>query len=363
MTAPTESPDAPNVLLVDDDEQVRTSVSRFLSKSGYQVTSAGSGEEAVQILSEDLFEVALVDLQMPGMSGMDLVEAALDRAPNLAIVILTGVNDAKTAAVCIQRGAVDYLVKPVAPEVLTRSIDRARKRRSEAIKTRERVVTHQLEAQQLAAELELEKEKQQLMSLATLDALIHAQEAKDPYQIGHSARVADLAASIAVEMGMSDDEIEVVRVAARLHDLGNIGIREAVLTKKGSLTDDEYRHVKEHVYIGHQILSPMTALGPIASFVRSHHEHWDGSGYPDGLQGEGIPLGGRILCAAEIFDAVSTARPYQKQLKDAAALSRLGELVGRVLDPKVFDALSAAIQRHRNLTFIVDRPRLRPPVS
>ncbi len=141
-------------------------------------------------------------------------------------------------------------------------------------------------------------------------------------------------------------------MAGRLHDLGKIGVREAVLNKKGPLTREEYEHVKEHVVIGSQILAPLQHLGPIVGLVRSHHEHWDGSGYPDGLTGDDIPLGGRILCAAEIYDALTTSRPYQEKVSPEDATNRMRSLVGTVIDPRIMEAVAAAISRRKTLVFL-----------
>src|SRR5207245_1195384 len=158
------------------------------------------------------------------------------------------------------------------------------------------------------AELQRERMKLERLSIATLEALVNALEAKDPYMRGHSARVADLSATIAHELGIPEEDVEHVRVAGRLHDIGKIGTRESVLNKQGALTPEEFEHVKQHVVIGSQILAPLSHLGDIIPAVRHHHERWDGTGYPDGLRGEEIPMGGRIIGAAEVFDALSTSR-------------------------------------------------------
>jgi HD-GYP domain-containing protein (c-di-GMP phosphodiesterase class II) len=164
--------------------------------------------------------------------------------------------------------------------------------------------------------------------------------------------VADLSATIAAHLGLSDDEVEQVRLAGRLHDIGKIGTREGVMNKQGPLTPDEYDHVKQHVIIGSQILSPLSHLGPVLGAVRSHHERWDGAGYPDGLRGEEIPISARIIGAAEVYDALSTTRPYQNKLSTDQAVRRMGELVQTVLDPKVFAALAEVVTRRRSLVFL-----------
>jgi putative two-component system response regulator len=169
---------------------------------------------------------------------------------------------------------------------------------------------------------------------------------------GHSARVADLSATVAHELGMSEEAVEVVRVAGRLHDIGKIGTREAVLNKQGALSPDEFEHVKQHVVIGSQILAPLAHLGDIIPAVRHHHERWDGTGYPDGLRGEEIPMGARIIGAAEVFDALSTSRAYQEKLTPEKAMERMADLSGTVLDPKVYEAMASVVARRRTLVFL-----------
>jgi putative nucleotidyltransferase with HDIG domain len=171
---------------------------------------------------------------------------------------------------------------------------------------------------------------------------------------GHSARVADLAATVASQLGLEDEEVEHVRVAGRLHDVGKIGTREAVLNKQGPLTPEEFEHVKQHVLIGSQILAPLPHLEHAIAMVRSHHERWDGTGYPDGLRGEEIPLGARIIGAAEVYDALCTSRPYQEKLAPEDAVKRMADLSGTVLDPKVYDALLGVVSRRRTLVFLDD---------
>jgi putative nucleotidyltransferase with HDIG domain len=169
---------------------------------------------------------------------------------------------------------------------------------------------------------------------------------------GHSARVADLAATIAAQLGLSDEEVEQVRVAGRLHDVGKIGTREAVLNKQGRLSPEEFEHVKQHVLIGSQILAPLPHLEHCIAIVRSHHERWDGTGYPDGFKGDEIPLGARIVGAAEVYDALYTSRPYQDKMSPEEAVTRMAELSGSVLDPKVYEALTAVVSRRRTLVFL-----------
>jgi putative nucleotidyltransferase with HDIG domain len=344
-----------SLLVVDDEEPIRNALKRFLSKQEFAVFTAASGEEALVVLREhEDIAVMLSDIRMPGLSGVDMVPQALEIAPDLAILMLTAVNDATTAALCMQRGALDYLTKPVELLELGRTIQRALKRREMLIGRRELDQHIKEEVERRTEQFQRERARLERVSVATLEVLINVLEAKDPYLRGHSARVADLAATIASEMGLPDDEIEQIRLAGRLHDIGKIGTREDIMNKRGPLTPEEHDHVKQHVVIGSQILAPLEHLGPVIDIVRSHHERWDGSGYPDGRRGDDIPVGGRVMGAAEVWDALITSRPYQEKLSPERALQRMGELVGTVLDPAVYAALESAVTRRRSLVFLVD---------
>lgn len=343
------------VLVVDDEEPIRNALQRYLAKHGFDVIVAASGEEALGVLRrhEDI-GLMVCDIMMPGMSGVDMVPQALEVSPDLAILMLTAVNDATTAALCMQRGALDYLTKPIELQVLTRTVERALKRRELLIGQRHLEQQIKEEVARRTAEFQRERARLERVSVATLEVLVAALEAKDPYFLGHSARVADFSATLAARMGLPDDEVEQVRLAGRLHDIGRIGTREDIVNKRGRLTTEEYEHIQRHVIIGSQILAPLDHLGPVIDIVRSHHERWDGTGYPDRRKGEEIPLLGRILGAAEVWDALSNARPYQEAMSPEQALRRMGDLVGTVLDPKVFAALSDMVNRRRSLVFLVD---------
>jgi len=340
------------VLVVDDEEPIRNALKKFLSQQQLEVYAAASGEEALNQLRRHRIALMLCDIRMPGTSGVDLVPQALEIEGDLAILMLTAVNDATSAALCMQRGAMDYLIKPIELADLGRAVQRALKRRETQLEGRELNRWLKEEVTTRTAELHRERQKLERISVATLEALVNALEAKDPYMRGHSARVADLSATIAAQLGLGDEEVEHVRVAARLHDVGKIGTREAVLNKQGALTPEEFEHVKQHVVIGSQILAPLAHLGIIIGGVRSHHERWDGNGYPDGLRGEAIPIAARIVAAAEVYDALSTSRPYQDKMTPERAVERMTDLAGTVLDPRMFEALAAVVARRRTLVFL-----------
>jgi response regulator RpfG family c-di-GMP phosphodiesterase len=345
-----------SVLVVDDEEPIRNALKKFLTQQGYEVATAASGDEAIKVLQRQKIACMLLDVRMPGRSGIDLVPQVMELEPSIAILMLTAVNDATTAALCMQRGAMDYLTKPIDLSDLARAILRAIRRRDSLLEQQNINQWLKEEVALRTAELRRERAKLERLSVATLEALVNALEAKDAYIRGHSARVADMSAMIASELSLPDEVIEHIRMAGRLHDIGKIGIREGILTKQGPLTTEEYEQVKQHVVVGSQILAPLAHLGEIISYVRSHHERWDGQGYPDRLQGDQIPLGARVLGAAEIFDALTTSRPYQEKMPPEVAVERMRDLAGNVLDEQVYKALETAVRKRQTLTFL-DDPR------
>lgn len=203
-------------------------------------------------------------------------------------------------------------------------------------------------------ELRRERAILQQTATATLEALVNVLEAKDPYLRGHSARVADMAATVAVDLGLPDETVDAVRTAGRLHDIGKIGVREEIITKQGPLTDREFEEVKNHTIVGAEILAPLVHLGPVIAYVRNHHERWDGKGYPDKLAGDAIPIGARIIGAVEVYDALTTSRSYQEKMLPELAVERLRDLVGTVLDPSVHRALQAVVAKREALVFLDD---------
>jgi putative two-component system response regulator len=343
------------ILVVDDEESIRNALRKFVVQQGHEALTAASGEEALDCIRRHKVTAMLLDVNMPGMNGIELVPKIMELEPHIALLMLTAVNDATSAALCMQRGAMDYLTKPIDIAHLSRAIQRALQQRKARLESQQLDKWLKQEVAVRTAEVQFERQNLERISVATLEALVNALEAKDPYLRGHSARIADMSAMVAAEMGRSDEEVELVRTGGRLHDIGKIGIREDVLGKQGPLTDVEYEHVKQHVVVGSQILSPLVHLAQVISFVRSHHERWDGKGYPDRLAGEAIPLGARIIGAVEIYDALSTSRPYQEKMEPNVAVERMQDLVGTVLDPDVYTALASVVNRRGALVFLDDQ--------
>jgi putative two-component system response regulator len=348
--------DAPRLLVVDDEELITKALARYLGSRGYEVATAGSGPEALALLSRHRFALMLCDVRMPGLSGLEVVPKALEIDPDLAIMMLTGVNDAPTATGVLATGAIDYLLKPVELPDLQQAIERALHRRGLEIDRRavERMIREEVASR--TDELEREQQALRTMTIGTMEALVNAMEAKDVYLRGHSQRVAELSASIAAELQLDVDTVEYVRLAARIHDIGKIGIHEAVLNKPGPLTREEFEHVKNHVRIGMEILAPLKHLGRALDYVQDHHEHWDGQGYPNSKSGEDISIGGRILAAADAFDALTSQRAYRVAKRPRETVQYLAARSGDLLDPRVYEAMANVILRQKSLvgSFIED---------
>ncbi|MDB4885909.1 MAG: two-component response regulator [Gemmatimonadetes bacterium] len=345
------------ILLLDDEESIRVAIARLLRSRGYEVVVVETPAAALAAVEMDRFAVMLCDVRMPGMSGLEVVPKALALDGDLAIVMLTAVNDAGTATDALGHGAMDYLVKPVELSDLQAAVERAARRRH--LEMERRRVEEHIREEVAARTVELEQEQAALreLTVGVAEALINAMEAKDVYLRGHSRRVADQAASMAEELGLDEDAVENVRLAGRLHDVGKIGIREDVLNKPGTLTEEEFEHVKDHVRISMEILAPLKHIPVVLRYVHDHHEHFDGSGYPRGLRGEAISIGGRILAACDAFDALTSQRAFREAREPRETIDYLESSVGQLLDPRVFAALKKVVLRRRTLTFIEDVER------
>jgi response regulator RpfG family c-di-GMP phosphodiesterase len=226
------------IIVIDDEEPIRRALARYLTEQGFEVAAAESGAAALELFGRCAFDLAVCDVRMPGMSGLELMRLATERDSDLAVIMLTGTNHAVTATAALTGGAVDYLVKPVEFAELRDAIRRALHVRSLRIQQREVERRIREEVAQRTAELEAEKATLRQMSVGIVEALVNAMEAKDEYLRGHSQRVAALAPAIGAELCLPDEVIEQIRLAGRLHDIGRIGVRESVLNKAGTLTDE-----------------------------------------------------------------------------------------------------------------------------
>lgn len=347
-------PETRRLLVVDDEETIRLALSKFLRSRGFDAETAESGEAALARLQEGRFSLMLCDIRMPGMSGLDLVPKARALHPDLAVIMLSAVNDVPTASESIAVGAMEYLTKPVDLQDLLAAIERVAHRRDLAVEQRN--VERLIDAEVARRTAELERERATVVASA-IDAIAHLvamHEAKDPFLSGTSIRVSALARAIAEAMSLEAAQVEQVAVAARLHDVGKIALRESVQNKPGALSPEEYEHVKDHVRVGLEILTPLTQLREVLDFVRDHHEHWDGTGYPRGAMGDQISLGGRILCCADAFIALTSRRAYRPAMAIDDTVDYLAAHAGGLLDPSVYAALQTVVAERRVLGLTAD---------
>lgn len=341
-----------NILLIDDDPDICDALSRFLRTRGYDVSIADSGASAVGLILSERFDLTICDVSMPGMDGIQTVRRLRESDPDLAVLMLTGVNDARLAVDSVAVGAMDYLIKPVSLTTLHAAVEQALHRRQLLVEQRriERIIRE--EVAERTAELEADRRNLRGMTVTMVDALITVMETKDAHLRGHSQRVAAMAAAVAEHLRLPLGVVEQVRIAGRLHDVGTIGLREAVLNKPGSLTEDERRHVQKHVSIGVEILAPLKHLALAVTYVQDHHEQWDGRGYPRGLKGERISIGGRILAVCDTYDALTSSRSYQRLVDPLAALGVIDGLAGSSLDPACCAALAHVVMNLQPLPFV-----------
>jgi len=346
---------AHTVLFVDDEVNILRALQRLLRHEEMNVLSTDRANEALEIVAREPVQLVVTDQRMPDMSGVDLLSKVRERQPDVVRMLLTGYTEIDVAVDAINRGQIYRLVtKPWNDDELRATIRQALDHwdlKSE-IKRLNQVTREQnfrlqdmnrnLEAKVRERTKQLVAKHQELRRayVQTVGALAEAVDAKDAYTRGHSERVGVYASKIAREMGFAKDFIERVYIAGLLHDVGKIGIRDAVITKPERLTPEEYEEIKRHPEIGARILEPVDFLRDVAPCVRHHHEWYDGSsrGYPDRLRGDQIPLPSRIILVADTVEAMTSDRPYRKALPLDIVFTELTKYAGSQFDPMVVDA-------------------------
>jgi putative nucleotidyltransferase with HDIG domain len=344
------------VLFVDDEVNILKAVQRLLRHEPWKVLVASRAKEALAILDGEPAQVVITDQRMPEMSGVDLLSVIRERHPDVVRMMLTGYTEINVAVDAINRGAIYRLItKPWNDEELKATIRQALEQHElrHEIKRLNQVTREQnFKLQDMNRNLEgkVRDRTQQLAAkheelnhayIQTIRALAEAVDAKDSYTRGHSERVGVYASKVARQMGLPKERIERVYIAGLLHDVGKIGVRDAVITKPARLTDEEYDEIKQHPTIGAKILEPISFLRDVTPCVRHHHEWYDGSdrGYPDRLRGDRIPQGSRIILVADTVEAMTSDRPYRRGLPLDTVISELHKYSGSQFDPTCVDAM------------------------
>jgi len=320
-----------SILIVDDEASIRKLLHHKLSSEGYQCQQAGNAEQALDKLKNNLISLVVLDINVPGESGIELLPEIKAVYPDTAVVMATAASDIDVAIQCMRQDAYDYITKPFNLDDVVLSLGRALEKRRLELENREY-------QQHLEDKIAEQTGRIRASFLNAIRALAYALEAKDKYTSGHSQRVADISTAIAKEVGLSGESVDRIVLVGLVHDIGKIGVTESVLNKSELLTNDEFQHVKKHPGIGERILAPVADDEDILKLVRNHHERYDGSGYPDGLKSGQIPLGARILAIANAYEAMTSERPYRKAMNDKAASAEIERGNGTQFDPGIADA-------------------------
>jgi putative two-component system response regulator len=305
------------ILVVEDHEILREGLQILLETEGFRVVSAPHGLKALELMNSSVPDLILSDISMPEMDGFEFYKIVRSRPEWVTIpfIFLTARGERDDVFASKKMGVEDYLVKPVDRQELTATI-RSRLDRNQQL---------------MLAQLEQAYQ-------ASLIMLANAIELRDEYTRGHVDRVMNLCVMIAQRMGWSQTQVKALEFGAILHDIGKIYVRENILSKAGPLDHDEWAEMKLHTVVGSELLQSIPYLAQAIPIIRYHHERWDGGGYPDGLAGEAIPLGARIVAVADSFDAMTSARVYQQAVKSEQAVKEIRRGSGTLYDPEVVEA-------------------------
>jgi response regulator RpfG family c-di-GMP phosphodiesterase len=327
-----------NILVVDDAPTTRSFLLRFLKQYYAQVEEADSAEAALQKIHEKKYAVILSDIVLPKLSGVEMMSYVKNIAPHSVIVLFSGKLSAEYAVSALRAGAFDYLTKPFDAEQILAVVERAAEHYElKCFKDRYQAHLEELVAQR-TAELDKAIEEVENSYRVTLKALVQALETRDVETHGHSERVVTFSLRLGYELGLDKNALRNLELGALLHDIGKIGVPDAILRKPAKLTDEEWHKMRLHPIYGQRILRNIPFLEGAVRVVSQHHEKWDGTGYPLKLRGEEIDLGARIFAVVDAFDAMISNRVYRRGRSFEAALQELERCAGTQFDPQIVEA-------------------------
>jgi len=318
------------LLIVDDEAPIRRVLRQRLSAEGYECREADSAEQALKTLAETPIALTILDIKMPGKSGIELLPEIKSDYPDTAVIMATAVSEVNIAVQCMKQGADDYICKPFNLEELSIAVQRALERRRLRLEIREY-------QQYLEEKVEEQTGQIRKIFLGAIEALVSALEAKDKYTGGHSRRVTEIALALGNELGLSPRDMEDLRWGSLLHDIGKIAVDPAIQNKPGKLTPDEYKHIMTHVHVGAEIVRPI-ANTKIVEMIEHHHDRYDGNGLNQVVAGDDIPLGARILAVADAFDAMMSDRPYRSAMSLTDIVEEIKRCAGTQFDPVIVAA-------------------------
>jgi putative two-component system response regulator len=315
------------VLIVDDEVTIRSLLRQKLTKRGYHCEEASSSIDALEMLKTYTADLVMLDMKMPGMSGMDLLPKIKTTYPGTAVIMATAVAEANLAIQCMRLGADDYITKPFNLDEVVMNVERTLEKR---------VLEHQIKEFQehLQQKVEAQTVEIRKLFLGSIEALVYALEAKDKYTAGHSRRVHEIAMAIGLELNLSGEDLDNLRWGGLLHDVGKIAVDQCVQNKPGKLTPAEYEHIMIHAHVGAGIVRPVVNE-KVVEIVEHHHDHYDGTGLHQVISGKDIPLGSRILAVADAWDAMTSDRPYRPALPIEQARQEIIRCSGTQFDPVI----------------------------
>ena len=331
------------VLVVDDEPEVCWLIENVLSREDVSCTSVHTGSEAKDRLISDEYDVAIIDLVLPGIRGIEVLQFMSDRRLPTRALCIGGAADAMCRSEVMAAGAIGFLAKPLDMAEVTDAVLRAAAEKPRWSRPRGAVENSIALNDHWQGD-----ERLRQMVLECCRALVHSVEAKDPYTRRHTEHVAFYAEQLARHIGLSESVTETIRVAALVHDTGKIAIPDAILTKPGRLTEPEFELVRQHSDVGAAILGNISVLKDEATLVRFHHENWDGTGYPMGLSKETIPLGARVIHLADSIDAMLMQRTYKQPLSVDEMLEELQTCAGTQFDPELAASARDWCSKHRD---------------
>jgi putative two-component system response regulator len=340
------------LLIVDDDEPLCRWAQRVLEGRGYSCDTAGDAVAARERLGVNGHQLVLLDVNMPGESGMQLLSHIRSEHPSAAVVMMTGEDSPQLATAAIEQGAYGYMVKPVSAGELSIGVVGALHRRRRELEHQRLLELMQSTAQERGKQLEealqelqVSETKVWVSQAETIFRLARLVEFRDEETGHHLRRMSSYCQILARRIGLPEERCELLRLASQLHDVGKIAIPDHILGKRGKLTAEEFEVIKGHAEIGFQMLadsaSEVVKMGAV--IARNHQEWWDGSGYPRGLAGEAIPLEGRIAAVADVFDALTSDRVYRPAFPTGSAVEMMRSERGTHFDPELLDAFLAAL--------------------
>jgi putative two-component system response regulator len=327
----------PRILIVEDEQAVRTLLRDFFDLRGFQAAEAAGGQEALAQLAASQFDLVLSDVRMPGMTGIDLLSEINRLYEDVGVVMLTGCEDVSLAVKAMKMGALDYVQKPFRLEDVDAAVRKALEAREQKLRQSLHVLELEKAVEQRSMALRESLNNLHEASQGTLEALVAALDAREHETQAHSKRVSEYTVHLARQMGVVNDQLEAIRCGAMLHDIGKIGISDTILLKPDRLTENEWAEMRRHPEIGHWILNGVESLRPASEIALSHHERFDGDGYPRRLKGKDIPLGARIFAVVDSLDAITSDRPYHRGSTYEEAREEIVRHSGTQFDPAVVE--------------------------